>query len=758
MRGYAEYLRSCGITEPELSRLANGIRSWSDLHRWLDRNYRLVLHPPLQRTSPRSPALDRSWQGAFQRRFGGDHSARTTLGARRGWEKIVTHRLRVTLAFTIVSTAAILYLSDLMLHSEQMPLLALRLYLVLYGTMVFFLASSFYKMMLGTWHALRGPAGNPWHPQHQACAPAPHVRVAIVYPVYHEAVDRVAAGMAATWGSIAAKHPHLTAHFDVFLLSDSYRLEYWVSEEAAIHRLREAFPAARFFYRRRSVRRNAKLGNIIDFCRRWGRRYDYMLMMDADSVMDGDAVVALLRMMEGNHRIGILQTNPTPILRTSLFGRMQQFAGRLYGSVFSYSLQSMYMGHGCYIGHNAMIRLEPFIDHCILPILPGPAPWGGKPLSHDIVESAMMARAGYEVWFLPEIEGSYEEIPGNILSFFIREQRWMQGNMQHLRFLFVDGLRSIHRDTFITGSMGYASAPLWAGFLVVSAYSMFRFLGTGIAILTGIRALTTPILMLTISSIVLLFLPRLISLAIHIEHGRARRFGGKDKVVWSMVLETLFSFVFSPLMMIFISRFFWQWLKRKAVSWGTQDRGDGALAWPVCLRQFGWVSVLGIAASWFLIRDFLKVPDGDAALLVAMSDNWLHPSDLVIWLCPILAGFVTSPWIVRVTSFSFPWLKARQLFAIPEEIDPPAVIKAITRWKEHFAACLPDAAEPDLVADYAISSPQFYVWHRPLTRSRPHLAALLMPKLRSGARLSEQELRLALSERNCFDVLHAGRA
>ena len=141
-----------------------------------------------------------------------------------------------------------------------------------------------------------------------------------------------------------------------------------------------------------------------------------------------------------------------------------------------------------------------------------------------------------------------------------------------------------------------------------------------------------------------------------------------------------------------------------------------------------------------------------------MSDNWLHPSDLVIWLCPILAGFVTSPWIVRVTSFSFPWLKARQLFAIPEEIDPPAVIKAITRWKEHFAARLPDAAEPDLVADYAISSPQFYVWHRPLTRSRPHLAALLMPKLRSGARLSEQELRLALSERNCFDVLHAGRA
>jgi membrane glycosyltransferase len=73
---------------------------------------------------------------------------------------------------------------------------------------------------------------------------------------------------------------------------------------------------------------------------------------------------------------------------------MQQFAGRLYGSVFSYSLQAMLMGNASYIGHDAMIRLKPFIEHCMLPELSGTAPWGGKPLSHDIIESAMMAQAG----------------------------------------------------------------------------------------------------------------------------------------------------------------------------------------------------------------------------------------------------------------------------------------------------------------------------------------------------------------------------
>ena len=713
-----------------------------------------MLQPPPQRLSITPPTVDRSWKQIFSGRSVFEKASKP---AKRppGWKQVVSYRQRVTLVLTLLSTGGILYFSYLMLRSQQMPDLAMHLYLVIYGLMIFFLSSSFFKMMLGTWHALRGPAGNRWHPAHSACDPKPSTRVAIVFPVYHEDVARLAAGVAATWESLSGKHADAAKLFDLFILSDSRKVDFAISEEAAVHQLRRAFPMGRFFYRRRVTNRHAKLGNIADFCRRWGKCYDYMLVMDADSVMDGDAIVALLRMMEGNPRIGILQTNPTPILRTSLFGRMQQFAARLYGSVFSYSLQSMYMGNASYIGHNAMIRLEPFISHCVLPTLPGRAPWGGKPLSHDIIESAMIARAGYEVWFLPEIQGSYEELPANMLAYLIRERRWMQGNMQHLRFLFVAGLQSIHRETFITGSMGYVAAPLWAFFLLLSAFGMFHFLENGLLALGGVRMLEMPMTMLFLSSMVFLFTPRLLSFAIHIGSDNARRFGGKDKLAWSLLFETMFSLVFSPVQMIVLSRFIWLWIKRKTISWDTQARGDGPLPWRVCLRHFGWVTVLGFAGLGIIVYRVQQVPAVGAALLVAVSDGWLRPSNLVLWLFPILIGFTASAVIVRVTSCSFPSIRTHRLFAIPEEIEPPEVVSRIGQWTSQFQRLLPESASGRALA-YALCDRRFYVWHRSNTRLRPHIARGLLPKIRDGIALTEREMLFALDERRCFDALHLG--
>jgi len=751
---FTAYLRCCGVAETDLPALAARITSWETLQDWMDRTQAPAIQPVPRRTSIAPGMLDRSWKKALWRRFAATKETQEPAGAAPGWERVVKYRQRVSLTLTLCSTLAVLYLSFVMLRAQRMPDTLLHLYLLIYGVMIWFLASNFFKMMLGTWHALRGAANNPWHPQHSACDPRPDIRIAVVFPVYHEDVARVAAGMAATWESLVGQQPALAGLFDFFLLSDSRRFEYWIAEEAAIHRLSETFPQGRFFYRRRPVNQNAKLGNIVDFCRRWGGSYDYMLVMDADSVMDGDAIATLLRMMEGNRRIGILQTNPTPVLRTSLFGRMQQFAARLYGSVFSYSLQAMYMGHASYIGHNAMIRLAPFIAHCILPDLSGPKPWGGKPMSHDIVESAMMARAGYEVWFLPEIEGSYEEIPANFPGFLARERRWMQGNMQHLRFLFLDRLRSVHRETFITGSMGYVAAPLWAAFLLVSAYGLFHFLKVGIMALGGIQTLALPMIMLAISSMVFLFMPRLLSLAIHIESRKAKGFGGKDKLVWSLVLETLFSFFFSPIMMICISRFLWLWLKRRSISWDAQVRGDAPLPWPLALRHFGWVMLLGVAGWAAMFWQLDQVPAEKGALLETFSGGWLKPNDLILWFFPILGGFVASGWMARVTSFSFPALKERRIFAIPEEIDTPAVIRSVQSWDARLRAELPDIDHPAEVGHYAVANPTFYVNHRRETRLKPRVAAALLPRIRAKAHLSPRELLVALGERRCFDALH----
>jgi len=752
MTQFADYLRHCGLVAAEADRLGSGMSEWSDLHAWLDETESSRIQPPPRRKPIAPPAMAISWKENIRETIRAGITAPPT---NRGWHAVVDYRRRVSLALSLVTTATTLALSYLMLNAQQMPPATLRIYLIIYGIMTFFLASTFFKTMLGTWHMLRGPSANPWHPAWNACDPRPEAKIAIVYPVYHEEVARVAAGIAATWGSLERSYPDLARQFDLFLLSDSRNPEYWITEQAAIHRLSDAFPNGHFYYRRRRVRRNAKLGNISDFCRRWGASYDYMLVMDADSIMEGEAIVTLLRMMEGNPRLGILQTNPKPVLRSSLFGRMQQFAAHLYGSVFSYSLQTMFMGYASYIGHNAMIRLRPFMEHCMLPELSGSAPWGGKPLSHDIVESAMMARAGYEVWFLPEIEGSYDEIPANMIGFFARERRWMQGNLQHLRFIFLNGLSAVHRETFVNGSLGYAAGPLWAAFLLVSAYGMVHFLQSGLMLLGNIRALQAPMLMLLISSLVMLFLPRFIALGINISKDKAKLFGGKDKLLISMALETMFSFFFSPIMMIYLSYFMWLWIKRRSISWNTQQRDDEPVDWSASFRYFGWVSLLGIVCWSLLLYEVRQIPDYQGTLLQAASGGWLRPHDLLIWYFPIFGGFAASVWIVRATSLSYPSLQKRKLFTIPEESLVPEVVRETAAWTNRFGALLPDVRDSNTVRQYALTDPYFYIRHRRETRRLPHMADRLLPKILSESPLRDEELALALAERSCFDALHA---
>lgn len=755
MRDFADYIEHLELPEAEAATLRARIRSWTELQHWLDR-YSLLQGPGMQRISVipavPGPSLKEGISRWLRSLLGRDPQAGAPPPA-RGWEALIRYRRRVARALTLSTTALLLWMSFELLSAEQMPPGALETYLLIYGVMTYFLALNAYKVFLGLWHTRRSSA-NPWHPSNRACNPAPGVKAAIVFPVLHEDAARVAAGVAATWQSIAQGFPRWSRHFDVFLLSDSSRPEHWIAEEAAIHELRKLFPEGRFFYRRRLTRSNAKLGNIMDFCRRWGGRYQYMLMMDADSVMDGQACVSLLRMMEGNPTVGILQTNPKPVFRHSLFGRMQQFAGRLYGSVFSYSLQAMYMGHACYIGHNAIIRMKPFIEHCILPTLSGKAPWGGKPLSHDIVESALMARAGYEVWFLPEIEGTYEEIPANIVDFLIRERRWMQGNLQHLRFLFLNGLSTVHREIFFNGSLGYVSAPLWSVFLLISGYGAVHFFRGSMIAPGALGTVELPVIMLGVSAVVFLFLPRLLALFAHIRSDRARLFGGKDKLAWSMVLETVFSFFFSSIMMINLTRFIWLWLKRRSISWDKSQRRDGLVPWDRCWRYLGWVSAVGLLCAAALGFEVQHIPTQRSLLIETISGGWVTPGALLVGFFPIIGGFSGSVLIVRFTSRVFPSVRARRLFCIPEEIEMPPVLRNLLRWEERLAQLLARLREPGEALVYAISDPEFYVKHRPQTRLRPHIAQALLPKIRSRAALSERELLLSLGERRCFDALH----
>lgn len=730
------------------------VTSWDDLPPLLDAHTSVNRPPVPERTPLGAPPLERSWKTGIRNRVCHDKKHGLPAGRDAGWIPVVERRRKIAMVMTVFASIAMSVGGFDILKSEHASLFVMVAYMFCNMVMEVFMISMFCQFCVGTYTYWRGAKGNPWHPIHTACDPNPNSKVAITFPVYHEDVARVAAGMAAVWESLAEHCPDSTHHYDIFLLSDSRKLSYWVAEKAAVAALQKRYPNARFFYRWRTSNDNAKLGNIIDFCRRWGTSYDYMFSMDADSVMSGETIHATLRMMEGNHRLGILQTNPTPILRTSFFGRMQQFGGRLYGAVFTYAMQSMYMGHASYIGHNAIIRTKPFMDHCMLPHLSGEKPWGGKPLSHDIVEAAMMTRAGYEVWFLPELQGSWEEVPSNIIGFMVRARRWMQGNLQHLRFLLTDGMPLTHQERFVTGMMGYVNAPIWKLFFLLSVYTMVSFFWHGMQSFKNTHALHLMVhegAMVLGFTLSVLFLSRILALAKAFPRKTSRLYGGKFKMVVSAIIETLFSIIFVPVVMIYFSYFLFLWAKRKSVSWGTQQRDDEPLPWSVCWRTFGWVFVLGVM-EWGLIGYGIAcIPQRMVLMVRVATHGVVTPLHVMLWMIPVLGSFVFSPWVARMTSKTYQWMIDKQYFAIPEEIEVPHELTVLAKTWDVFKHSLPCPEDEAACLAFA-STPEFYRAHRETTRYRPHVAQRLLPKIKNDEPLTARELAWCLRERQCYDA------
>ena len=247
------------------------------------------------------------------------------------------------------------------------------------------------------------------------------VSTAIVVPIYNEDVVRVYEGIRVMWESL--KRTGQLKSFDFFILSDSTDPGKWVQEETRWFEMaRELGGLGQIHYRRRTINREKKSGNIRDFCNAWGSRFRYMIVLDADSVMTGTTLVSMVKLMEANPTAGLIQTVPGLINNESLFGRLQQFASRLFGPIFTSGLNYWVQDGGNYWGHNAIIRVDPFMHNCDLPTLPGKKPFGGHILSHDFVEAALIRRAGWTVYMLPDLEGSYEESPPSLIDLATRDR------------------------------------------------------------------------------------------------------------------------------------------------------------------------------------------------------------------------------------------------------------------------------------------------------------------------------------------------
>ena len=411
-----------------------------------------------------------------------------------------------------------------------------------------------------------------------------------------------------------------------------------------------------------------KAGNIADFVRCWGGAYESMVVLDADSVMSGHALITLARLMDAHPEVGIIQSAPLPAGRDTLFARMVQFGARLNGPMLSSGLAFWQLGEANYWGHNAILRIAPFARSCALPRLPGSAPLGGEILSHDFVEAAFMRRAGYEVWLLADLEGSWEEVPSNIIDFAARDRRWAQGNLQHLGVLRMRGLHWLNRIHMLTGVLSYATSPIWFTVLILSsiltcemALQGHQYFSPGLYTLfpTWPQYREGEIEILLTGTVIVLLLPKLLGATLALITPALRRgFGGSLRLGVSLLLEQIFSVLLAPPMMVFHSTFVLTTLAGRPVAWNAQERGDRGIGLGEAMWRHKWHILLGLA--W-----------GTAILFMAPRFIW--------WMMPVIAGLLLSAPVTALTSRASVgrFLRRLGLLLTPEEFSPPPELKQL---------------------------------------------------------------------------------
>ena len=586
---------------------------------------------------------------------------------------------------------------------------------------------------------------------------APLASTAIVMPVFNEDVSRVFEGLRVVFRSV--QETRKLEHFDFFVLSDSNQPNQWIQEEVAwLELCKQVGGFGKIFYRKRRHSINKKAGNVADFLRRWGRRYRYMIVLDADSIMTGRALVQLVQLMERNPAAGIIQTAPRIVNGETLFARVQSFASRLYSPLFLAGLNYWQQHEGNYWGHNAIIRVQPFIEHCALPDLPGSEPFGGRILSHDFVEAALMRKAGWGVWLAGDIDGTYEEGPPTLIDSAKRDRRWCQGNMQHAWLLTARGFRSANRFHLLMGDMGYVSSPLWLLFMMLCTIHVFAQVTSPRAfrgeqaddagLIFGYDVEIPTALSLFVLTMLLLFLPKLVSVIFTLSRrDEAERFGGGRRLVMSAAAETFISALLAPINMVFNSKFVLFTLLGQGVSWVTQRRtteADGT-DWREAIITHGGQTAFG--AVW-----------GVCAYIISPT--------FFLWLSPVVIPLLLSiPISILLSKSSFGRATRRLgVFLTPEETFPPYELK---RLQQNLAECyrhLPPI-EP-LRADYgltqAVLDPYVNALHVALLRqrkqtqeSREWFAQLRERLLRDGpAKFTVKEKMALLLDADSMMSLH----
>ncbi len=522
---------------------------------------------------------------------------------------------------------------------SPLEVIAFCLFEILFGWITFSLVISLFGLT-GAWsdeaelEALRA----------DTALPVLTRRTAILMPIHNEDPRGVFARLHAMDASLAALRAQ--SWFDIFLLSDTRDSAILAAEQTAFGRLRQRM-GQRAFYRHRPHNHGRKAGNIAEWVNRFGGAYDHMVVLDADSLMEGETLVRLSGAMQTHPRIGLIQTAPRLVNRASLFGRWQQFASRLYGPIMTHGLALFWGSEGNYWGHNAIIRVRAFAEQAGLPSLKGPRPFGGEISSHDFVEAALLRRAGWEVRIASHMPGSYEECPPTLPDMIARDRRWCQGNLQHLAIVAARGLHPMSRFHLIQGALGYLMSPLWFLFLIVSA------------LLTHERAAAVSgewddyhvrVLLWVLSmGLACLFVPKIVALGLTLAKAQTRRGWGRvDRLVAGVLLELILSSLIAPIMMVSQTKALIDIALQRDSGWNAQSREDGSIGWLEAARKHALHTATGVVLAGFFL--------------------WVSPATL-FWAAPVILGLLLS--IPLAVGTADPALGRRflgwKLFSTPEE-------------------------------------------------------------------------------------------
>ena len=555
-------------------------------------------------------------------------------------------------------------------------------------------------------------------------ADQPLPRTALLMPAYNEQPARIMAALAVIHADL--QRLGVGATFDLFVLSDTTDPDAWIAEEAAYLALRRLTGTGQVFYRRRAKNTERKAGNIADWVRRWGGAYPQFMILDADSVMTGECIVSLAQELAARPEAGLIQSLPVIVGGQTLFARMQQFAGRVYGPMIAQGIAWWHGSDGNYWGHNAMIRTEAFASAAGLPVLPGRKPFGGAILSHDFVEAALIRRAGWAVIMLPGLPGSYEESPPSLTDLAVRDRRWCQGNLQHIAVLPTRGLHWVSRMHLLMGIGSYVTAPLWLLFLVmgilISLQSRFVLPDyfPGGPTLFPVWPAVDPVrsMYVFIGTMAVLLGPKLLAwFAFVLRREDRRGAGGAVRSFLSVLVESVLAGLLAPVAMLFQSSAVVTILAGRDGGWAPQrrdtDEDGGQVPFGATLRHY--------------------LPHTLTGLTLGLV-SWLVSVPLLLWMSPVVLGLALAAPLADLTGRRGAGRALRRigLLKTPEETFPPRVLTDVQLVQ-------PGLVQPDLSAvERLLADPVLLAAHRAMLppdrqRGEPFDPALLM----ALAKLSE---------------------